>query len=729
MTTAELLDLLNEAQQLLNHATNIEDRKRIRLRRANLHAELSRCTGLALRAHEQASKQLQALERILEQARSEVEAVRLAATGDGTLPGENQIYEQLTLAVADMWEAHHTALKEMEDNRQRLGTFGITLFGRTMTGKSTLMEILTEGRGDTIGKGAQRATRDTRQYEWNGLKILDVPGVAAFGGSTDERVAYEAAQQADLILFLITDDAPQPAEAEHLAELRRTGNPILGICNVKLGINGELGMRNFLKNQNNLFDEAKLSKMLSPFQEQLSQLGFSQPVEFKYAHLQSRFLADQPEYRDQQVELHAASRFRDIEDLIYQEVTVNGSFHRQRSFLESTSRASFDIWRRMLIAGASAWELHDRIRDHAKETWTWREEFQKEADARIQGVLNSTIGRLRASIPAFVEANCDDRELAEKWARKVRRAGINKKVRELQQDLKQRVVDKIYTLTQELDQELQGIQATMTQPDLITGPIADHRKRWNWGTTGVTSVLGIATTISAFTLSPLAIPLGIATAVVGVIGRIIGGFLANKAERRQEAIARITPELQRHLDQIQSEIKGQLDSWLLHDLIERHLDTTVAQLETSAADLGQAAVFYRSQSASLNQRLLSLNRQLLEAALKHIGKGIAASDKLGIARVPGQGITLKAAGEDVITADTIEQLQLVVQEPVYVIPAEWTTELVILWGTGGKTSLNDIRIDWARATAHAPHDDEDPATAARISMAQQLTRLHIRNSK
>ena len=44
--------------------------------------------------------------------------------------------------------------------------------------------------------------------------------MAAFGGSDDERVAYEAAQQADLILFLITDDAPQPAEAEHLAELR-----------------------------------------------------------------------------------------------------------------------------------------------------------------------------------------------------------------------------------------------------------------------------------------------------------------------------------------------------------------------------------------------------------------------------------------------------------------------------------------------------------------------------
>ena len=260
MTADELLELLEESQQLLNEATNIEDRKRVRIRRESLKAELARGSHAALHAHGQASGQLQALGLIIKQARDGVEAIRTAATGNGTRQADNRIYEQLARAVADMSEAHRTALKEIEDNRERLGTFNITLFGRTMTGKSTLMEILTEGDGHTIGKGAQRATRDTRQYEWNGLKILDVPGVAAFGGSDDERVAYEAAQRADLILFLITDDAPQPAEAEHLAELRRTGNPMLGICNVKRAVNGELGLRSFLKSQRNLFDRRTIAK-------------------------------------------------------------------------------------------------------------------------------------------------------------------------------------------------------------------------------------------------------------------------------------------------------------------------------------------------------------------------------------------------------------------------------------------------------------------------------------
>ena len=727
MTTKELLELLEESQQLLNQATGFEDQKRARIRRETLKEKLAECSTSAASAYERASGQLGSLKTIVDQARGEVEALQSTATGGGRRQGDKRVYEELAQTVAEMSEAHQTTLKEIEENRERLGTFNITLFGKTMTGKSTLMEILTEGDGHTIGRGAQRFTRDTRQYEWNGMKILDVPGVAAFGGSDDERVAYEAAQQADLILFLITDD-PQQVEAEHLAELRRTGNPMLGICNVKCAVIGPLNTRRFLKSQQSLFDQNKLDKIVSQFQEMYTRLGSGQPVEFKHAHLLSRFLADQPEHGGQRVELYTASRFADIEDHIYREVTDNGSFHRQRSFLESTSRASFDIWRQMLIAGTSAWELHDRIQDHVKETSTWRREFQKDANTRIAALLNGTIGRLRAGIPAFVEANCEDKELAKKWDQRVRRAGIDRQVKELQLDLQQRTVDKVNTLNQELDQELQSIQATIMQPDLITGPIADHRKWWNRGSIGVTSALGIATTISAFTFPPLAIPLGIATAVVGIIGRIISRFLGDKTRRRQEAIGRITPELHKHLDQLRSDIRGQLERWVRKALIEHQVNTAIAQLEAAATGMAQSARFYRAQSASLNQQLLRQNQQLLETALEHAEEDTGPREHLIIARVPGQGITIKTGEGNEFPAETIDRMRAVLQEPISVIPERWSVNQVIRWGTGRGTSPNDIRIDWERGTALAPHDSQDPATATRISMAQQFTGMHIRNS-
>ena len=477
-----------------------------------------------------------------------------------------------------------------------------------------------------------------------------------------------------------------------------------------------------------MFDRDKLDGIVSQFQEMRSRLGSGQQVEFKHTHLLSRFLAERPEYRDRRVELQAASRFADIEDHIYREVTDNGSFHRQRSFLESTSRASFDIWRQMLMAGATAWELHDRIQDYVKETRTWRGEFQKDATAGVQELLNSTIGRLRAAIPGFVESNCEDRELAEKWSRRVRRAGINGRVQELQRDLHQRVVDKVNTLIQELDQELRIAQAPVVQPDLVTGPIADHRKRWNWGATGVTSALGIATTISAFTFPPLAIPLGIATAVVGIIGRIIGGFLGNKAQRRQEAIARITPELHKHLDQIQSDLKRQLDRWLRNDLMEQQVNTAIAQLESAATGIQQAAAFYQAQAASLNQQFLNGNQQLLRTALEHIGEDTGATEQMVTARVPGQGIVIRAGPGAKLPQTTIDRLRAVLQEPVSLIPERWLAKQVIRWGRGRGTEPNDISIDRDRATVRVAHDIQDPSTATRISMAQQLTGLHIRNS-
>ena len=137
---------------------------------------------------------------------------------------------------------------------------------------------------------------DVREYEWHGMQITDVPGVAAFGGEDDENTAYEAARKADLVLFLITDDAPQDAEAEHLAGLRTLGVPVLGICNVKAGFKNRIQIRKFLRDQENIFDPGKLDKLTGEFHRLAERHGAGQPVRFQYAHLGSRFLAYRPGY-------------------------------------------------------------------------------------------------------------------------------------------------------------------------------------------------------------------------------------------------------------------------------------------------------------------------------------------------------------------------------------------------------------------------------------------------
>lgn len=128
--------------------------------------------------------------------------------------------------------------EDLQKLKENLGKFSITLFGRTMTGKSTLMEILTHGDGASIGRGSQRTTLDVRSYYWNDLEITDVPGTAAVGGEEDESVAFEAAKAADLILFLTSDDGIQASEAECFSRILEMGKPVICIMNVKVSIAG-----------------------------------------------------------------------------------------------------------------------------------------------------------------------------------------------------------------------------------------------------------------------------------------------------------------------------------------------------------------------------------------------------------------------------------------------------------------------------------------------------------
>jgi len=56
---------------------------------------------------------------------------------------------QLTAAVNPIGD-------ELKRLREQTKAFSIVVYGRTMAGKSTLMEILTHGNGKSIGKGSQR---------------------------------------------------------------------------------------------------------------------------------------------------------------------------------------------------------------------------------------------------------------------------------------------------------------------------------------------------------------------------------------------------------------------------------------------------------------------------------------------------------------------------------------------------------------------------------------------
>lgn len=81
------------------------------------------------------------------------------------------------------------------------GTLTVAFVGQYSAGKSTIISALT-GRRD-IHIDSDIATDKTTSYDWNGIKIIDTPGL--FTDRTDhDEITYEAIARADLLVFCLT---------------------------------------------------------------------------------------------------------------------------------------------------------------------------------------------------------------------------------------------------------------------------------------------------------------------------------------------------------------------------------------------------------------------------------------------------------------------------------------------------------------------------------------------
>src|SRR5690554_4400015 len=287
----------------------------------------------AEQAYQAGRESLKSCESAIESTRNDLSAIIAELEEmDAEASEAIEALEEQFVEVGDKLETDFRAqVATFETFHEQLERFSVTLFGRTMSGKSTLMEILTQGDGGSIGKGAQRTTRDIRTYQWKNLEITDVPGIAAFGGEVDEEVAYEAARRADVILFLITDDAPQPVEAEHLARVIALGKPVIGLCNVKMALERERDFKRFKMRNDKVFADARIESIVAQFHAMLGEHVPGVDVEFFPIHLRARFLANSPDHEAHAEELRELSRFAEFERRLLREVVERGPMIRTRT--------------------------------------------------------------------------------------------------------------------------------------------------------------------------------------------------------------------------------------------------------------------------------------------------------------------------------------------------------------------------------------------------------------
>ncbi|WP_448561356.1 GTPase [Trichothermofontia sp.] len=95
-------------------------------------------------------------------------------------------------------------LKKLDAERKAIRTnpvLKLAFIGQYSAGKSTIVSALTGDRKIATGAGITTDTATT--YDWNGIQIIDTPGIGTEWQDHDE-ITYQAIEQADLLVFCTT---------------------------------------------------------------------------------------------------------------------------------------------------------------------------------------------------------------------------------------------------------------------------------------------------------------------------------------------------------------------------------------------------------------------------------------------------------------------------------------------------------------------------------------------
>lgn len=324
---------------------------------------------------------------------------------------DEELIKKKKQGLASFMEMDKELKQDLSYLQKQQKEFSVLVFGRTMVGKSTLMEIMTHGSGASIGNGSQRTTLDVRDYHWKGMKITDVPGIASFDGREDDRLALEAAKAADLILFLISDDGVQQEEAKNLAELRRLGKPVLGIINVKLGITEQVRSLDMKRLRNKMAERERIETICNQFRQFAG--NFQQDwgdLTFVPVHLKAAYLG-----QDKNPELWEVSNFTEVESYILSKVQQDGCFLRIKTFLD---RVIIPLQGRMeMLYENSSSSLTEAFEYQKKcqELIEWKKAFKADSQRKKANLRKRLQRKLARGIREFAEDNYDNEDAGEDW--------------------------------------------------------------------------------------------------------------------------------------------------------------------------------------------------------------------------------------------------------------------------------------------------------------------------
>jgi len=104
---------------------------------------------------------------------------------------------------------------QIRDNKS--AAIRLVFAGQYSAGKSSILKMLT-GRTD-IAIGADITTQQAHTYDWNGIEVVDTPGIHTQLRPDHDEISYDAIASADMLVFVVTNELFDSYMAAHFRKL------------------------------------------------------------------------------------------------------------------------------------------------------------------------------------------------------------------------------------------------------------------------------------------------------------------------------------------------------------------------------------------------------------------------------------------------------------------------------------------------------------------------------
>ena len=702
----------------------------VRRREDDYMQALKLCTTTAAEEHCHAYATLGRARSLLLDLRNQMHAIEAGSArrhGRATAEAHARLAElaqRLDAKTSDALEATSSALAR---KKERLSKFTVTLFGRTMAGKSTIREAITRGNGETIGKGAQRTTRDIREYDWNYLRIVDTPGIGAYEGEADRAHASSVIDESDVILFLVSSDGVQESSFRAMRELRDQNKPVIFVLNVRLDLTRRVFLQRFLRSPEFVLGEKAIEGHVARIRGLAAdRLGMHQ-VDIVPIHAQAAFLATRPEHAASADVLHAASGIDRLLQVLTFDVKRRGPVRRVQTILDGTAVQMMDL--EVLLREEA--KLLDRraryLKDKFAELDTWLDGYIGGVNDRIEHRASDLLRPLRDSVSSFVDENIERRDVGSRWKKRVEDVGVDSWMSNIQQQL----VDDVRARLEEFNRE---VAVDSELGDAFTAGSPAQYDPWNvkrtlrWTSAAAAALVGVAAIAGWIGSTNFWNPVGWIAGAVSIVALGLSWLFDDREKKLQHQKASAASQLRKQIDVMERRVANKVKEWFYKNItneLVRGIRYETRQLYSGMFGLARTL---RASADSCGDELTALNRRLLVKCGAFVGEILADEKIVAIARDPG--LCTKFTWNDGETDVAFcREVGKALNESIDGIAPAPRREMIASALTPASVSPEMVHLDHDRASVRLPKREMGRAIGKRghnVALASRLLRVRIR---